>query len=263
MLEAKLKQGQVLKRVIDSIRDLVNEAKFEFTPSGITLQSMDSAHVILVSLLLRSDGFESYRCDRTIPVGINLGSLGKIIRTAANDDTITLRADDNGETINLVFEAPNGARMSEFDLKLMDLDVEQVALPEMAYDVSVKMSSEEFQRVCRDLSTIGESALIQATKDQVIFEVKGELGNGSIHIRSGGSVDKKESAATSISLRQPAAVSVSLKFLSQFTKATPLSDEVKIEFTNDCPVLVEYPIGEMGYIRFYLAPKVDDDDESK
>src|ERR1700733_9367034 len=107
MLEAKLAQGQVLKKVIDAIRDLVNEAKFEFTPSGITLQSMDSAHVILVSLLLRSDGFESYRCDRTIPVGINLGSLGKIIRTAANDDTITLRADDNGETINLVFEAPS------------------------------------------------------------------------------------------------------------------------------------------------------------
>lgn len=39
----------------------------------------------------------------------------------------------------------------------MDLDVEQVALPEMVYDVSVKMPSDEFQRVCRDLSAIGES----------------------------------------------------------------------------------------------------------
>ena len=96
MLEARIQQGSVLKKVIDSLRDLVNEANFEFTPSGITLQSMDSAHVILVSLLLRSDGFESYRCDRTIPVGINMGSLGKIIRSAANDDAITLRADDSG-----------------------------------------------------------------------------------------------------------------------------------------------------------------------
>jgi hypothetical protein len=37
------------------------------------------------------------------------------------------------------------------------LDVEQVALPEMAYDVTVKMPSEELQRVCRDLSAVGEN----------------------------------------------------------------------------------------------------------
>lgn len=51
----------------------------------------------------------------------------------------------------------DGGRVSDYELKLMDLDVEQVALPEMTYDVSVKMPSEELQRVCRDLSAIGES----------------------------------------------------------------------------------------------------------
>lgn len=117
MLEARIQQGSVLKKVIDSLRDLVNEANFEFTPSGITLQSMDSAHVILVSLLLRSDGFENYRCDRTIPVGINMASLAKIIRAAANDDAITLRADDSGETLNLIFEAPGReASLKNFNL---------------------------------------------------------------------------------------------------------------------------------------------------
>lgn len=41
----------------------------------------------------------------------------------------------------------------------MDLDVEQVALPDMAYDVSVKMPSDELQRVCRDLSALSESGI--------------------------------------------------------------------------------------------------------
>lgn len=262
MLEARLEQGIVLKKVIDSLRDLVNEANFEFTPSGITLQSMDSAHVILVSLLLRSDGFESYRCDRTIPVGINMGSLAKIIRSASNDDSITLRADDNGESLNLVFEAPNAGRVSDYELKLMDLDVEQVALPDMSYDVSVRMPSEELQRVCRDLSAVGDSVNIEATKESVHFAVKGELGSGSIALRSSSPVDKKD-GGVAISMRQPANVSFSLKFLTQFTKATPLSETVRLEFSNECPMLIEYPIGEMGYIRFYLAPKVEDDDEDK
>jgi proliferating cell nuclear antigen len=28
-------------------------------------------------------------------------------------------------------------------------------------------------------------------------------------------------------------------------------------------VVVEYKIGEMGYIRFYLAPKIEEDEEMK
>lgn len=258
-----MEQGAVLKKVVESLKDLVGEANFEFTPSGITLQSMDSAHVILVSLLLRADGFGSYRCDRTIPVGLNMKSLSKIVGCAENDDIITLRANDNGESLNLVFEAPNAKRVSDYELKLMDLDVEQVALPEMLYDVSVQMPSEELRRICRDLSALGEAVAIEATKDSVKFSVKGELGSGSIAIRSSSPVDMKDDAGTTINMRQPADIGVSLKFLSQFTKATSLSGTVRIEFSNDTPMLVEYPIGEMGYIRFYLAPKVDDDEEEK
>ncbi len=33
---------------------------------------MDSSHVALVSLVMRSEGFESYRCDRNMSLGISL-----------------------------------------------------------------------------------------------------------------------------------------------------------------------------------------------
>lgn len=34
---------------------------------------MDNSHVALVSLLLRADGFDKYRCDRNVTMGMNLG----------------------------------------------------------------------------------------------------------------------------------------------------------------------------------------------
>lgn len=261
MFEARLAQGSVFKKAIDAIKELVSEANFEFTPTGIRLESMDTAHVVLVNLLLRADGFENYRCDRSIPVGVNMASLAKIIRSAANEDAITLRADDNGETLNLVFEAPNAGRVCDYEMKLMDLDKEQVQLPEQTYDVSVRMPSDEFQRVCRDLSAIGESCVLDASKDCIRFAVKGDLGSGSVALRSSSPVDKEREEGVSIHMNQPSAISVSLKFLNQFAKATSLSPFVKLEFARDTPMLVEYPIGDMGYVRFYLAPKVDDDDE--
>lgn len=36
------------------------------------LQAMDSSHVSLVALLLRKEGFTSYRADRNISLGLNL-----------------------------------------------------------------------------------------------------------------------------------------------------------------------------------------------
>jgi len=37
------------------------------------LQAMDNSHVALVSLKLLAEQFESYRCDRNMPLGVNVG----------------------------------------------------------------------------------------------------------------------------------------------------------------------------------------------
>lgn len=73
MFEARLVQSSILKKVLEAIKDLLNEATFDCSDSGIQLQAMDNSHVSLVSMNLRSDGFDKYRCDRNISMGMNLG----------------------------------------------------------------------------------------------------------------------------------------------------------------------------------------------
>lgn len=72
MFEARLVQGSVLKRVLEALKDLITEACWDLGSGGISLQSMDSSHVSLVQLTLRSEGFDTYRCDRNIAMGVNL-----------------------------------------------------------------------------------------------------------------------------------------------------------------------------------------------
>ena len=71
-------EGAVLKKLTEAMKDLVTEANFDCSTTGISLQAMDSSHVSLVALLLRADGFDHFRCDRNISLGINLGSMGKV-----------------------------------------------------------------------------------------------------------------------------------------------------------------------------------------
>lgn len=104
MLEAKLNQAATLKKLLDACKDLVTDANFECNDTGIALQAMDTSHIALVSLLLRSQGFEHYRCDRNANLGMSIVSLCKILKCAGNDDILTLRAAEKADVLSLMFE---------------------------------------------------------------------------------------------------------------------------------------------------------------
>ncbi|SRR6266571_3703573 len=75
------------------------------------LQAMDNSHVALVSVKLHSDGFALYRCDRPIPLGVNLGSLTKVLKCAKDDDKCTLKATDDGDVLSLKYEAHSTSKL--------------------------------------------------------------------------------------------------------------------------------------------------------
>ena len=85
---------------------------------------MDNSHVALVSMLMSAATFQPFRCDRNIALGINLSSLTKVLRAAQNNDILTLKAEDAPDSVNLTFESAESDRISEYDIKLMDIDQE-------------------------------------------------------------------------------------------------------------------------------------------
>ena len=119
MLEARLDSDDTLKKIVDSLQVLVTEANLDCNDMGMSLQCMDSGHVALVLLQLRAEGFSEYRCDRGLPLGLKFDSLGKVLRCAGSGDSVTLRADDGGDSLNLTFESsskfPNQCLVSPID----------------------------------------------------------------------------------------------------------------------------------------------------
>lgn len=255
-------QGAVLKKIMEAIKDLVNEANFDCSSAGIQLQAMDSNHVSLVALNLKSEGFEHYRADRKISLGINLGSMSKILKCSGNDDIITLKAEDSGDAVTFMFESPKQTRISHFSLKLMDIDSEHLGIPSTDYKCVVKMPSSEFQRIVKEIATMGDTVKISTSKDGVKFAVSGDMGTGSIVCKQNSSGDDEEEEAITIKMEEEVALTFALRYLNFFAKATSLSGHVSLKMSPDVPLVVEYDMGDMGTLRFYLAPKIDDEEEA-
>jgi len=258
MLEARVNQAGLLKKLLEAIKELVTDANFDVNGSGLALQAMDSSHVSLVSMLLRADGFVHYRCDRSRTLGLNLTSMAKILKCAQNDDILTLKANDTGDVVTFMFESQDQTKISEFELKLLNIESDVLGIPDQEYKAIVKMPSAEFQRICRDLTILGDTVVISVTKEGIKFSVSGEVGNGNIFIRPSSEVDKKDEAIT-IELQEPVQLTFALKYLNFFTKATSLSNTVCLSLSKEVPLVVEYRIEDLGYIRYYLAPKIEDE----
>merc|ERR1712152_57469 len=247
MGEARLVQGNLLKKVLESLKDFLNEATWDCADTGIQLQAMDNSHVSLVSVLLRADGFDKFRCDRQLSMGMNLTSMSKILRCAANDDIITIKAQDQADMVTFMFESPNQEKVSDYEMKLMNLDQEHLGIPETDYAAVIKMPSGEFQRVVRDLSQFGESVVISCTKEGVKFSAAGDIGTGNIKLAQTANVDKEQ---------EPVILTCACRYLNMFTKASCLASQVSLSMSPDVPLVVEYNIGEIGHVRYYLAPKI-------
>ena len=56
--------------------------------------------------------------------------LINVHRCAANDDIITIKAQDQADMVTFMFESPNQEKVSDYEMKLMNLDQEHLGIPE-------------------------------------------------------------------------------------------------------------------------------------
>jgi len=291
MFECTLASGELFRKIVSALSELVEQGNFQVDGNMISFQGMDSSHVSLVSLQLTESGFSQYRCDSDQCLGIQFAALSKILKCMTSKDSLSIQAQSDGDVVNFIFESMDQKRYSNFELKLNDIDQEQLGIPDTEYETIIEMPSAEFQRICRDLAAIGDTVTISATKQGVKFSVSGDIGSGDMTIKgmmtennrkqmkveedgmeqdddedmmTGNNVDDDDDGnnGVKISLSDTVQQTFSLRYLNNFTKATGLSDKVILRMGTDVPLEVEYKIGDdnFGNLRYYLAPKIDDDE---
>lgn len=222
---------------------------------------MDSSHISLCAMNLVSEGFEHYRCDKPQSLGLSLVNLAKILKCAANEDSITIRCADDADVSTFIFENSKSDKVSEFEFKLMNIDGESLNVPDKKFDCRIKMPSREFRTIITDLVQLGDSCTINVTKEGVSFAVSGDLGTGNVTLKQTTSVDEKKGAhAVTIEMTSPVKLSFACRNLQNFTKATALSEYVFLSLSSDHPLVVEYRM-DAGDIKFYLAPKLDEEQQ--
>merc|ERR1712151_1087368 len=206
----QLPQAALLKKVVEAMKDLCKDVNFDCSEKGIQVQSMDSSHVALVSLLLRECAFSDFKCDRPTSLGMNIDSLSKVFKICGPNDSLKLKWQNDGDTLNFQCENSEDDRIADFDLKLMQIESEHMEIPEQQYKVVAKLPSSELQKICRGLKAFGETMQIQASKDGIRFSVQGDIGAGNVMLKP-RDADKPEDKV-SLTVHEPVTATFALRY---------------------------------------------------
>lgn len=267
-MQCTSKSSKLFGQIVDGVCALASDVNMDISPDGIRLQAMDSAHVSLCAVLMRSAGFLEFDCKNAAAhtIGVNFANLSRVLKCASADDVVCLSTVDcDGDELHIKLRPQDpSARTSDFTLKLLNIDVDRLAIREMSYECSVSLPTAELTRIVRDLAKIGEGALggdtiqILIDHDYVEFTVHGTAGSGSVRLgASAGAPDKPQKQAVSVDVQRSCKMSFGVRYLLSFTKAAA-GDTVQISMARDAPMRIEYDLAEWGYVRFYLAPKLDE-----
>uniref|UniRef100_A0A914CTG2 DNA sliding clamp PCNA n=1 Tax=Acrobeloides nanus TaxID=290746 RepID=A0A914CTG2_9BILA len=195
-----------------------------------------------------------YHCDRNINIGISVANLIRALKCASNDDSCMIRYnDDEGDTVLFTFVDEKRDRSQDVTVKLMDIDADQLGIPEQEYSAIIEMPSSEFQKTCRDLAMFSDSIVITATKGGVTFKSHGDTGGSTLVYNSSSSADDDDSGKIFFEVKEPVNVTFSIKYLNQFAKAASLSNRVRLSICSDVPIAIEYNIKDIAiYVSTWL-----------
>lgn len=262
--EGTLNNVTKFRRLIESIKELVKEVNVVITDSGLAIQAMDSSHVALVSANIKSEGFSAFSSTKNITLGVNLENLIKVMRLAGDSDSITMQAGEEGDKLFLSFDNSSksfhnslleGTKKIDFTFNLIVIESESFDIPEEDYDAALTMDASESARLFHDLYQVSETVAIEADEDRFVFWSEGDMGKSRTVLTG--------NLTTKIKIKNTLKQSYAMRYLNMFNKAATCSSEVRMTLTEGAPIVLNYDLGTLGEIKFYLAPKKTSEAEVK
>ncbi len=266
VLEVHTVQVQGFKGTLEAIKDLLNECNIHFDKDGMKIKSIDGKHVALVHIRYDADKFDKYYCEKDLSIGINIANTLKVLKNVTQNDTLQLfvSKDDYDKAGIRIQNSEKGAD-HEFYIQLMDLDDNDIDIPETSFSSVITMPSNDLHSLCKQYKEFAKEIDIKSVGDQVIFSFKGDetSGKSCLHNNENGlivqkcQVDDDEDEEDEDEIVQAKFL---LKYLVLFSKAYNLSNTVEIFLKNDYPMVLKYSIADLGILKFCLAPMADDDE---
>lgn len=254
MIELKTQKISDFKTFLESIKELSIECNINFTDTGMNINCMDGSHVSYAYLFLSSKWFDDYKCIQNVTIGINIDNILKCLKFIKKDEILTLTSNNDIDSLEINFKDHNNILNKRYSIKKIDLDIQKLEIPDIEYENTILINSTFFQSLIKELSQLGETINIDISNKYISFNI---INTDDIDATFNLNFDNDEKIQV-IKYSQDLNLQFSSKYLNYFLKSYSLFENVEINFSYESPLLIKYYIDNICYLKYYLAPKIDE-----
>jgi len=239
----KLDKPKILSEVISIISELVSEVKIKVNKEGFKIIAIDPANVALTYFKLPISTFSQFEAkDETI--GVNLIDLKSVLRRCSSTSNLILQSQDNLLNIEIQDKITR-----KFSLALIDIEQEDKDVPILDFSAKIEINPIVLTEAVEDCSIVADACSLEIKDGKFFIQAKGSLNSAQSEY-SGDEVkiDGAEGKAK-----------YSLEYLQKFIKAGKLTDKVKLNFSTDYPLRIDF-LTNAFELSFVLAPRVETED---
>lgn len=233
-----------LKEVMDILSSVTNEAKLEFEPDGLRVRAIDSARIAMVDLFVPKEAFELYDVQEKSEVSVELEKIRNVIRLPSGSDNINMSI--TGNKIKFVLGSLTKT------ISTLDTFVNSPKLPTVDPKNSVVLKKAELERVLKAANDVRDS--IRFTLDDKRFEASSQSDSEEVDL-----ILEAENLVE-LKVQESASSSYPLDYLTKIIRSVNFSENLKLAFNNDYPLVIEFKILEADATktaRFLLAPRIE------
>lgn len=257
LFKCKTGEAYYIKVLAELLTNNIKTGCFEVNDEGITLRMFDHPRKTLVDLYLLSENFSYYRFkkEKKMCIGLNLNHFHKMLKSIKKKDSLQLFIDKEYENELGIKTIPKeNTRITTSGIKIQNIQSIEIEAPS-GYGKPVIVPSTEFQKMCKDLSSIGSNNIKVVARDfhiEFIADADGILkrkvtfGENEEEDMDEFSTDKKNEYKATFSTDQ----------LVRITKLAGLSSTMQIfPASKDLPLLFKSSIGSLGKISIFVKSK--------
>ena len=248
-------KADLLTAIFQNMKSFSNSINLMVEEDRIFVQAIDAGHVAIVELTIPAEWFDKATLTSTV-IGINSTILYKILSTRDKCQSIEFELQDDG--MGIKFTSDNKAIFDKtFRMPLIDIDVEQMEIPEIEYQAEFSLPSATFANLINQLKLFGDAMDIECSEDKITL-VSNSLECGTMS----ANINIDDLTAFAIEENETVKMSFSLAHLHSIGQFSKLAKEVEIKLKRNYPVQIVYSLDDVipATVRFYLAPKIGDDD---
>ena len=254
----KCKTGEAyhIKVLAELLTNNLKTGCFEVNDIGLYLKMFDHHRKTLVDLQLLAENFSLYKFKNSskISMGLNLNHFHKMLKSIKKKDSLQLFIDSsNLNELSIKTIPKENTRITTSGIKIQTVQNLEIDIP-TGYSKPVIVPSTEFQKMCKDLSSIGSTNITVKAKDfhiEFIADADGILKR-KVVFGENEDVEADDEEENVINYQATFATDQ----LSRITKLSGLSNTMQIfPASNDLPLLFRSCIGSLGKISIFVKSK--------